>query len=117
MNQAISRYNQFSTGVVEIDIAPDFDLHAGDAIFIDVPDTGGGSTDKLISAKYVIAILKHAIRAGKGVTKLGLVRDSFGRTGKEPQTGKPATPTQTPGVQNPYQRTVSRKATDTTSTF
>ena len=71
LNQAISRYNQFSTGVVEIDIAPDFALHAGDAIFIDVPDTGGGSTDKLISGKYVIAILKHAIRAGKGVTKLG----------------------------------------------
>ena len=86
MNQAISRYNQFSTGVVEIDIAPDFALHAGDAIFIDVPDTGGGSTDKLISGKYVIAILKHAIRAGKGVTKLGLVRDSFGRKGK-PHSG------------------------------
>tara|TARA_A100001515_G_scaffold135803_1_gene126969 strand:+ start:1780 stop:3078 length:1299 start_codon:yes stop_codon:yes gene_type:complete len=86
MNQAISRYNQFSTGVVEIDIAPDFDLHAGDAIFIDVPDTGGGSTDKLISGKYVIAILKHAIRNGKGVTKLGLVRDSFGRKGK-PHSG------------------------------
>ena len=65
LNQAISRYNQFSTGVVEIDIAPDFALHAGDAIFIDVPDTGGGSTDKLTSGKYVIAILKHAIRAGK----------------------------------------------------
>ena len=86
MNQAISRYNQFSTGVVEIDIAPDFALHAGDAIFIDVPDTGGGSTDKLTSGKYVIAILKHAIRNGKGVTKLGLVRDSFGRKGK-PHSG------------------------------
>ena len=86
LNQAISRYNQFSTGVVEIDIAPDFALHVGDAIFIDVPDTGGGSTDKLISGKYVIAILKHAIRAGKGVTKLGLVRDSFGRKGK-PHSG------------------------------
>ena len=57
-----------------------------DAIFIDVPDTGGGSTDKLVSGKYVIAILKHAIRAGKGVTKLGLVRDSFGRKGK-PHSG------------------------------
>ena len=86
MNQSISRYNQFSTGVVEIDIAPDFDLHAGDAIFIDVPDTGGGSTDKFVSGKYVIAICKHAIRSGKGVTKLGLVRDSVGRKGK-PHSG------------------------------
>ena len=86
MNQSISRYNQFSSGVVEIDIAPDFDLHAGDAIFIDVPDTGGGSTDKFVSGKYVIAICKHAIRSGKGVTKLGLVRDSVGRKGK-PHSG------------------------------
>ena len=82
MNQSISRYNQFTTGLVEIDIAPDFDLHAGDAIFIDIPDTGGGSTDKFISGKYIIATLKHAIRVGKGVTKLGLIRDSVGRKGK-----------------------------------
>ena len=81
MNQSISRYNQFSTGVVEIDIAPDFDLHAGDCIHIDVPDTGGGEIDKQISGKYVIASLKHRIvRGTNGVTKLGLVRDSFGRT-------------------------------------
>ena len=82
LNQSISRYNQFTTGLVEIVIAPDFDLHAGDAIFIDIPDTGGGSTDKFISGKYIIATLKHAIRVGKGVTKLGLIRDSVGRKGK-----------------------------------
>ena len=86
LNQSISRYNQLSTGFVEIDIAPDFELHVGDCVFIDIPDTGGGSTDKFVSGKYIIAVLKHAIRGGKGVTKLGLVRDSVGRKGK-PHSG------------------------------
>ena len=81
LNQSIRRYNQFCTGSVVIDIAPDFDLHVGECIHIDVPDTGGGQPDKQISGKYVIASLKHRIVEGKrGVTKLGLVRDSFGRT-------------------------------------
>ena len=81
LNQSIRRYNQLCTGTMVIDIAPDFDLHAGDCIHIDVPDTGGGENDKQVSGKYVIASLKHRIVEGKrGVTKLGLVRDSFGRT-------------------------------------
>ena len=81
LNQSIRRYNQFCTGSLVVDIAPDFDLHAGDCIHIDVPDTGGGEIDKQISGKYVIASLKHRIvRGTNGVTKLGLVRDSFGRT-------------------------------------
>ena len=81
LNQSIRRYNQFCTGSLVVDIAPDFDLHAGDCIHIDVPDTGGGEIDKQISGKYVIASLKHRIVGGtNGVTKLGFVRDSFGRT-------------------------------------
>ena len=81
LNQSIRRYNQFCTGSLVIDIAPDFDLHAGECIHIDVPDTGGGEIDKQMSGKYVIASLKHRIVEGKrGVTKLGLVRDPFGRT-------------------------------------
>tara|TARA_B100001778_G_scaffold108896_1_gene89108 strand:+ start:357 stop:1661 length:1305 start_codon:yes stop_codon:yes gene_type:complete len=86
LNQASRRYNQLSLGAVEIDIAPDYALHAGQCVFIDVPDTGGGSKDKFISGKYLIATCKHGIRAGKGVTKLKLVRDSFGRKGK-PHSG------------------------------
>ena len=63
-----------------IDIAPDFTLHAGDCIHVDLPDTGGGGIDKQISGRYIIGSLKHRIVEGKrGVTKLGLVRDSFGR--------------------------------------
>ena len=86
LNQAARRYNQLCLGVVEIDIAPDFSLHAGQCVFIDVPDTGGGDKDKFISGKYLIATCKHGIRVGKGVTKLKLVRDSFGRKGK-PHSG------------------------------
>ena len=79
LNQAIRRYNQFCTTSVVIDIAPDFTLHAGDCIHIDVPDSGG-EIDKQMSGNYVIGSLKHRIVEGKrGVTKLGLVRDSFGR--------------------------------------
>ena len=86
LNQAARRYNQMMLGAVKIDIAPNFSLHAGDCVFIDVPDTGGGSTDKFVSGKYLIATCKHAIRAGKGVTKLLLIRDSVGRKGK-PHSG------------------------------
>ena len=50
-------------------------------------------------------------------TKLNLVRDSFGRTGKTPQTGKPTTETKVPGTQPSYQRTVSSASYDTTTTF
>ena len=79
LNQAIRRYNQFCTTSVGIDIAPDFTLHAGDCIHIDVPDSGG-EIDKQMSGRYIIGSLKHRIVKGKrGVTKLGLVRDSFGR--------------------------------------
>ena len=39
-------------GAVKIDIAPNFSLHAGDCVFIDVPDTGGGSTDKFVSGRF-----------------------------------------------------------------
>ena len=39
-------------------------------------------TKKEIGGKYLIAVVKHAIRNGKGITKLGLVRDSVGREGK-----------------------------------
>ena len=80
LNQAIRRYNQFCTTSIVIDIAPDFTLHAGDCIHVDLPDTGGGGIDKQISGRYIIGSLKHRIVEGKrGVTKLGLVRDSFGR--------------------------------------
>ena len=89
LNQAIRRYNQFSIGSIEVDIAADFTIRAGQTIFI---DTSSGTNDenqetnKEIGGKYLIAVVKHAINQGKGITKLGLVRDSVGRDGK-PHSG------------------------------
>ena len=85
LNQAIRRYNQFSIGSIEVDIAADFSIRAGQTIFI---DTSSGTNDndqetnKEIGGKYLIAVVKHAINNGKGITKLGLIRDSVGREGK-----------------------------------
>ena len=89
LNQAIRRYNQFSIGSIEVDVAADFSLRAGQTIFIDTSSGGNDDdqeTDKQIGGKYLIAIVKHAITSGKGITKLGLVRDSVGRAGK-PHSG------------------------------
>ena len=89
LNQAIRRYNQFSIGSIQVDIAADFSIRVGQTIFI---DTSSGTNDenqetnKEIGGKYLIAVVKHAINQGKGVTKLGLVRDSVGRDGK-PHSG------------------------------
>ena len=88
LNQAIRRYNQFSIGSIEVDIAADFSIKR-QTIFI---DTSSGTNDesqetnKEIGGKYLIAVVKHAINNGKGITKLGLVRDSVGRDGK-PHSG------------------------------
>ena len=36
LNQSIRRYNQLFSGMMEITIAGDFSLHAGDVIFVDI---------------------------------------------------------------------------------
>ena len=120
-NQAIMRYNQLYTSEIEITIPGDFSLHAGEAIYFDAPsaqkDTKNDDIDRQIGGLYIISALCHLVNAKGTYTKLNLVRDSFGRTGKEPQSGKPATETRIPGTQPSYQRTVSTASYDTTTTF
>ena len=124
-NQAIMRYNQLYASEIEVTIPGDFSLHAGDAIHFDAPsaqkDTKNDDVDRQIGGLYIISALCHLVNAKGTYTKLNLVRDSFGRTGRArestSQTGKSATPTETPGTQNPYQRTVSYASADTTKTF
>jgi|TARA_R100000030_G_scaffold69581_1_gene53324 hypothetical protein len=120
-NQAIMRYNQLYASKVEVTIAGDFSLHAGDAVYFDAPssqkDTKNDDVDRQIGGLYIISSLCHLVNADGTYTKLNLVRDSFGRTGKEPQTGKPATETKVPGTQPSYQRTVSTASYSTTTTF
>lgn len=83
LNQAIMRYNQLYSVKTTITIPGDFSLHAGDAIFIDVPELATETKDvsKENGGLYIIADLCHYISPKETYTKLNLVRDSFGRTG------------------------------------
>jgi len=121
INQAIMRYNQLYTSEIEITIPGDFSLHAGDAVYFDAPsaqkDTKNDDIDRQIGGLYIISALCHLVNSSGTYTKLNLVRDSFGRTGKArestPQSGKPATPTSIPGVQP----SIQRKTFSNTGTF
>lgn len=85
LNQSIMRYNQLYAQKSTITIAGDFSLHAGDVIFLDVPelqtDTKNDDINKESGGLYIIADLCHYISPKETYTKLNLVRDSFGRTG------------------------------------
>lgn len=84
VNQSIMRYNLLFSSTVEITIAGDFELHAGDSVFFDSAEL----TDQLTSnvneqsgGLYIISELCHFISSQGTFTKLNLVRDSFGRKG------------------------------------
>ena len=84
-NQSIMRYSQVFASRVNILIQGDFELHAGDMIFFDAPspeqDTKNDEIDKQAGGLYIIASLCHQIKPDKTLTKLCLIRDSFGRQG------------------------------------
>jgi hypothetical protein len=85
LNQSIRRYGQLFSSKCTITIAGDFSLHAGDLVFLDVPelqtDTKNDSVNKESGGLYIIADLCHYISPRETYTKLNLVRDSFGRKG------------------------------------
>jgi hypothetical protein len=85
LNQSIRRYNQLYTSKSTITIAGDFSLHAGDVVFLDVPelqtDVKNDDVNKESGGLYIIADLCHYISPKETYTKLNLVRDSFGRKG------------------------------------
>ena len=59
-------------------------MHAGDAIFLDVPKLEEQQTENINSTDgglYIITDLCHLISPDGTYTKLNLVRDSFGRKG------------------------------------
>ena len=86
-NQSIMRYNQVFASQVNITIQGDFSLHAGDMIFFDAPspqgkpNTENDEIDKQTGGLYIIASLYHYITPDRTLTKLCLIRDSFGRQG------------------------------------
>ena len=67
---------------MSITIGGDFELHAGDAIYIDTPSVKAetdGEMNKETGGKYIIADLCHYVTSKETYTKLNVVRDSFGR--------------------------------------
>jgi len=89
LNQGIRRYNQFFSQEMSITIGGDFSLHAGDAIFVDVPSVKAETDDEkneVSGGRYVIADLCHYVSTKETYTKLNLVRDSFGRVAESSST-------------------------------
>ena len=87
LNQGIQRMNQLFALKTTITIPGDFSLHAGDAIYVDAPqlktDTTTDEVDKQTGGNYIISDLCHYMSPKHTLTKLILVRDSFGRNPKE----------------------------------
>ena len=82
LNQGIRRYNQMFQQQMSITIGGDFELHAGDAIYIDTPSVKAETDDEMnkeTGGKYIIADLCHYVTSKDTYTKLNVVRDSFGR--------------------------------------
>lgn len=81
-NRAAARYNQLFTIKLEIMIAGDFSLRAGDLIYCDFPEltnkTNIGNNPRM-SGIYMISALCHRIARNQTYTKLELIRDSYGR--------------------------------------
>ena len=89
VNQAIMRYNQLFASQITITIPGEFSLHAGDTIYMDIPEISesenkacGDDVNKVDGGLYTIADLCHYITAKQTYTKLNLIRDSFGRVKK-----------------------------------
>jgi len=81
MSQSIMRYNQLYSIKVNIIIAGDFSLHAGDIIECTFPDLSNidsnKPTNKETTGKYIISSLCHKMTPKSCFTSLTLVRDSF----------------------------------------
>ena len=87
LNQGIMRMNQLFALETSITIPGDFSLHAGDAVYVDAPelkDDGSDNMDvnKQTGGNYIIADVCHYLSAKHTLTRLNLVRDSFGRKPK-----------------------------------
>ena len=87
-NQSKMRYNQLFAAEITIVIPGDFSLHAGNSVWMDIPQTDtsqtkscGDDVSQLDGGKYLITDLCHYITSRDTYTKLVLIRDSFGRKG------------------------------------
>lgn len=82
--QTIMRYQQMFTVQTSITIPGDFSIKAGDIIECDFPDLEGKQNkenNKQTGGKYMVAHVCHRVTPRDSLTRLGLVRDSFGKKG------------------------------------
>lgn len=82
MRQAIMRYNTLFLVKLNVVIAGDLNLRAGDIIHCDFPEVSGDASKTYSSTKsgiYMISDLCHRITKNGCFTSLNLVRDSIGR--------------------------------------
>ena len=82
MVQSIMRYNQLFSIKINIMIAGDFSLRAGDLIYCEFPELSvdpNTKVNKKSGGIYMISSLCHNITPRETYTSLTLVRDSFGR--------------------------------------
>ena len=82
MVQSVMRYNQLFTIKINITIAADFTLKAGDLVHCDFPEVSTSKSsglNKESSGIYMISSLCHRLTSDQSSTNLTLVRDSFGR--------------------------------------
>ena len=84
-NQSSMRYNLLFSQQITLTIPADLSLNAGDAIFVDTPeikDNKNDTVDRQQGGLYIISDLCHYIASNKSLTKMNLVRESFGRKPK-----------------------------------
>ena len=82
MVQSLMRYNQLFSIKINIMIAGDFSLRAGDLIHCEFPELSVDPNTKVNQRSggiYMIASLCHNITPRETYTSLTLVRDTFGR--------------------------------------
>ena len=82
MAQSVMRYNQMFAIKINITIAADFSLKAGDLIYCDFPEVStnkNSGVDKRSGGIYMISSVCHRLTSKQSSTNLTLVRDTFGR--------------------------------------
>lgn len=82
--QTVMRYNQLFTVQINIIIAGDFSLKAGDLVECDFPELSKGNPDQVnkeTGGIYMVAHVCHKMTPNSCFTSLGLVRDSYGKRG------------------------------------
>ena len=90
LNQGNMRMNQLFASKVTITVPGDFTLRAGDMVRVDIPglrdnkdEKGTDELDKQVGGDYIIGSLCHHLDGSHTLTKMDLIRHSFGRKPKK----------------------------------